>query len=196
MNKDDTKQAIIGFTEFMKGITGNKDLKIPEDIAKEYGIERDDASDNLESEGCCISRQAMNDAIDIAKMCERSTKSLEDYIIKSCEDCISRQAMIDAFWKLDIELRPNAIDAILKMINDLPPVTPNKPQESEVSKMTKEQKDKILKALAEDRNNYARDCERRIAVENGKVAGAEYMLQRILDVLHTEVEPHEESEEK
>jgi len=42
MNKDDTKQAIIGFMEFTKGITGNKDLKIPEDIAKEYGIEQDD----------------------------------------------------------------------------------------------------------------------------------------------------------
>ena len=41
MNKDDTKQAIIGFMELMKGITGNKDLKIPEDVAKEYGIEQE-----------------------------------------------------------------------------------------------------------------------------------------------------------
>lgn len=49
MNKEDTKQAILGFTEFFKGITGNKDLKIPENIAKEYGIEQDDA-DDLESE--------------------------------------------------------------------------------------------------------------------------------------------------
>lgn len=49
MNKEDTKQAILGFTEFFKGITGNQDLKIPDDIAKEYGIEQD-ASDNLESE--------------------------------------------------------------------------------------------------------------------------------------------------
>ena len=48
MNKDDTKKAIIGLMEFTKGITGNKDLKIPEDIAKEYGIEQDDASDNSE----------------------------------------------------------------------------------------------------------------------------------------------------
>lgn len=44
MNKDDTKQAIIGFMEFMKGITGNQDLKIPEKIAKECDI-----SDNSES---------------------------------------------------------------------------------------------------------------------------------------------------
>ena len=39
MNKKDTKQAILGFTEFFKGITGNQDLKIPDDIAKKYEIE-------------------------------------------------------------------------------------------------------------------------------------------------------------
>lgn len=49
--------------------------------------------------------------------------------------------------------------------------------------MTKEQKDKILKALAEDRNNYARDCQERIEREYGKIEGADYMLQRFLDVL-------------
>ena len=57
--------------------------------------------------------------------------------------------------------------------------------------MTKEQRDKILKAIAEDRNDYARDCDRRIAKENGKIEGADYMLQRFLDVLKTEVEPQE-----
>lgn len=56
----------------------------------------------------------------------------------------------------------------------------------EVVRMTKEQKDKILKALAEDRNDYARDCNRRIAEEQGKIIGADYMLQRFLDVLRTE----------
>jgi len=61
--------------------------------------------------------------------------------------------------------------------------------------MTKEQKDKILKALAEDRNDYARDCGRRIVEEQGKIIGADYMLQRVLDVLKTEVEP-QESEDK
>lgn len=45
MNKEDTKQAILGFTEFFKGITGNKDLKIPEDIAKEYDIEQEPCED-------------------------------------------------------------------------------------------------------------------------------------------------------
>ena len=54
--------------------------------------------------------------------------------------------------------------------------------------MTKEQKDKILKAIAEDRNDYARDCDRRIAEEQGKITGADYMVQRFLDVLKTEEE--------
>ena len=57
--------------------------------------------------------------------------------------------------------------------------------------MTNEQKDKILKAIAEDRNDYARDCDRRIAEEQGKVIGADYMLQRFFDVLRTEVETEE-----
>ena len=57
--------------------------------------------------------------------------------------------------------------------------------------MTREERDKILKALAEDRNYYARERERRIAEENGKITGADYMLQRVLDILKTEVEPQE-----
>lgn len=61
--------------------------------------------------------------------------------------------------------------------------------------MTKEQKDKIFKALAEDRNDYARECERRIAGENGKIIGADYMLQRFLDVLRTEVVSQESEDD-
>ena len=52
--------------------------------------------------------------------------------------------------------------------------------------MTKEQKDKILKALAEDRNYYARECETRIEKEHGKIEGADYMIQRFIDILNTE----------
>ncbi len=62
--------------------------------------------------------------------------------------------------------------------------------------MKKEQKDKIQKALAEDRNDYARDCNRRIAEENGKIIGADYMLQRFLDILRTEVETQESEVEE
>ena len=61
--------------------------------------------------------------------------------------------------------------------------------------MTKEQKDKILKVIAEDRNDYARDCRERIAEEQGKIIGADYMLHRFLDVLRTMVDP-QESEDK
>ena len=57
--------------------------------------------------------------------------------------------------------------------------------------MRKEEKDKIFKTLAEDRNDYVRDCNRRVAEENGKITGADYMLQRLLDILRTEVEPQE-----
>ena len=57
--------------------------------------------------------------------------------------------------------------------------------------MRKEEKDKILKTLTEDRNNYARDCSRRIEREWGKIEGADYMIQRFLDILSTEVEPQE-----
>ena len=60
--------------------------------------------------------------------------------------------------------------------------------------MTKEQKAKILNRLAEERNNYAKDCNIRIEREYGKIMGADYMLQRILDVLHTEVDPQESEE--
>lgn len=42
--------------------------------------------------------------------------------------------------------------------------------------MTREQKDKIFKLLAE---------------ENGKITGADYILQRFRDVLRTEVDPQE-----
>lgn len=60
--------------------------------------------------------------------------------------------------------------------------------------MRKEQKDKVIKTLVGDRNDYARDCNRRIAEENGKITGADYMLQRFLDILNTEVEPQESEE--
>ena len=49
--------------------------------------------------------------------------------------------------------------------------------------MRKEEKDKIIKTLVENRNNYARDCGIRIEREYGKIAGADYMLQRFLDIL-------------
>lgn len=40
------------------------------------------------------------------------------------DDLISRQAAIDAFWKMDIEMRPSAIDAVLNMLKTLPSAQP------------------------------------------------------------------------
>lgn len=42
------------------------------------------------------------------------------------DDVIYRQAAIDGFWSLDVELRPSAINAILNMLNDLPPAQPER----------------------------------------------------------------------
>lgn len=42
----------------------------------------------------------------------------------SAHDTISRQAAIDAFLELDIELRPSAIDAITGMLKELPSAQP------------------------------------------------------------------------
>ena len=38
------------------------------------------------------------------------------------DDVIYRQAAINGLWSLDVELRPSAIDAILNMLNGLPPI--------------------------------------------------------------------------
>ena len=37
---------------------------------------------------------------------------------------INREAAIEAFWKLDVEIRPSVIDAIIKMLKQLPPAQP------------------------------------------------------------------------
>ena len=44
-------------------------------------------------------------------------------------------------------------------------------------------KDKLLREMAIERNDYVNDCNKRIAEENGKITGADYMLNRILDFL-------------
>jgi len=49
--------------------------------------------------------------------------------------------------------------------------------------MTKEQKDRVLIALTTNRNDYVRECERRIAEEQGKITGADRMANIFLDIL-------------
>lgn len=47
-----------------------------------------------------------------------------DCISRQVGDTIFREAAIDAFWKLDAELRPSAIDAVLDMLKNLPAAQP------------------------------------------------------------------------
>lgn len=44
-------------------------------------------------------------------------------------DLIDIQAAIDAFWSLDVELRPSVIDAILNRLNGLPSAQPSYTEE-------------------------------------------------------------------
>lgn len=53
MTDEQTKQAILGFTEFFKGITGNQDLKIPSEIVEKCGIQAQADSD-LETTLCYL----------------------------------------------------------------------------------------------------------------------------------------------
>ena len=39
MTDNEIKQAITGFSEFFKAITGNQNLEIPKDMAEKYGIQ-------------------------------------------------------------------------------------------------------------------------------------------------------------
>lgn len=72
---------------------------------------------------------------------EKYDKFIKD--AEPCEDCVSREAVLDAFWKLDVELRPSAIDAIINMVNSLPPVTP-KPRWIPVSERLPEKSMEVM----------------------------------------------------
>jgi len=45
--------------------------------------------------------------------------------------------------------------------------------------MNKDEKDKLLKLLGEERNSLAEECLRTIAEEHGKIMGADFILSRI-----------------
>jgi len=53
--------------------------------------------------------------------------------------------------------------------------------------MTKEQAGNIIKAMSTDKNAYVRDCNARASKEDGKIIGAEYMWQKLHDILALEV---------
>ena len=63
------------------------------------------------------------EAFDIAiKALEHPEKNV--VAVVPCGDAISRQAVLDAFWKLNVELSPTAIWTIQNMVKDVPSVTP------------------------------------------------------------------------
>ena len=57
--------------------------------------------------------------------------------------------------------------------------------------MTKQKKDEIIKELSDARNYYMRTCQKRIAEENGKVEGADYMMEIFREILGKDKESEE-----
>lgn len=49
--------------------------------------------------------------------------------------------------------------------------------------MTENQKDKILDVIREDKRQYVRECEKQRMMEQGKIFGADYMMQSIINIL-------------
>lgn len=54
--------------------------------------------------------------------------------------------------------------------------------------MTREEKDKLLDLMGKERNSYAEHLRIEEAKLSGKIEGADYMLNRLLDYLHGECE--------
>lgn len=54
--------------------------------------------------------------------------------------------------------------------------------------MTKEEKDKLLNLMGEERNSYSEHNKREIDRLYGKIEGADYILNRLLDYFHNDNE--------
>ena len=61
--------------------------------------------------------------------------------------------------------------------------------------MTREEKDKLLTLMGEERNSYAEHINREVDKLFGKIEGADFMLHRLLDHFHNDSYKPEESEE-
>lgn len=59
--------------------------------------------------------------------------------------------------------------------------------------MTREEKDKLLDLMGKERNSYAEHLRIEEARLSGKIVGADYMLNRLLDYLHDECEVEDEN---
>lgn len=57
--------------------------------------------------------------------------------------------------------------------------------------MTREEKNKILELMANERNSYAEHINKEVARLYGKIEGAEFILNRLLDHFHNDGEEEE-----
>lgn len=74
---------------------------------------------------------------------------------QTCDDCISRQAVLEAFWNLNVELRPSAINAITDMIKSIPSVTsqPKIEKEKPCEMTIEEYRERMIQALMQTQMN-------------------------------------------
>ena len=57
--------------------------------------------------------------------------------------------------------------------------------------MTREEKDKLLTLMGEERNSYSEHIKREIDRLYGKIEGADYILNRLIDYFHNDSEDKE-----
>lgn len=58
--------------------------------------------------------------------------------------------------------------------------------------MTREEKNKLLDLMGKERNSYSEQVNKEVARLYGKIEGADYMLNRLLDYIHTDNEEQNE----
>lgn len=54
--------------------------------------------------------------------------------------------------------------------------------------MTREEKNKLLELMGKERNSYSEQVNKEIDRLYGKIEGADYMLNRLLDYIHNDSE--------
>lgn len=54
--------------------------------------------------------------------------------------------------------------------------------------MTREEKNKLLELMGKERNSYVEQVNKEVARLYGKIEGADYMLNRLLDHIHNDNE--------
>lgn len=54
--------------------------------------------------------------------------------------------------------------------------------------MTREEKNKLLELMGKERNSYSEQVNKEIDRLYGKIEGADYMLNRLLDYIHNDNE--------